>query len=662
MCGIVGFLDPTGRGGIGSHELERMARAMAARGPDDSGTWIDPEAGVGLAHRRLSIIDLSAEGHQPMVSASGRYVVVLNGEIYNFQDIRRDLEARGVHFRGHSDTEVALAAIEAFGFDAAVEKLSGMFALALWDREDRCLTLCRDRIGKKPLYYGEVRGAFVFASVLSAIEQYPGFDNDIDRDALALYVRHNYVPAPHSIFCGIRKLQPGCVARFDVRDGRIIPRESRPYWSAETVWDAGRKSGYTGSEDEAAVDLEKLLRDSVRIRMISDVPLGAFLSGGIDSSLVVALMQLESERPVKTFTIGFDEGGYNEAEYAKSVAQHLGTDHTEVYLGPQHALEVIPQLPQLYDEPFSDVSQIPTFLVSRIAREHVTVALSGDGGDEFFCGYNRYLWWRQIWSKLRALPPGVRKIAGRILSGVSVDAWNRILRPLGPLLPNELRHGVPGEKIHKAASIFSSESPGRLYQRLVSNWDAPESIVIGGTEPATILTQGDDSLSLDEFTERMMILDILTYLPDDILVKVDRASMGVSLESRCPLLDHRVLEFAASLPLSFKLRGTTGKLPLRKVLAKYVPESLFERPKAGFGVPIGSWLRGPLREWADELISPSRLREEGFFDVTRIRDTWDGHINHQLSAQHMLWNILMFQAWYDQREYSRVSDADRLVV
>jgi asparagine synthase (glutamine-hydrolysing) len=647
MCGILGILEPEARYCADRKLLSEMALAMRTRGPDHEGIWTDANAGVGLAHRRLSIIDLSPEGAQPMVSGSGRYIAVLNGEIYNFPDLRSDLEALGHAFRGRSDTEVALAAIEQYGFVGAIEKFIGMFALAVWDREQRSLYMCRDRIGKKPLYYGDVRGAFVFSSVLGAMRRFPGFDNEVDRDSLALYVRYNYVPAPFSIFKGIRKLEPGNMLRIDVGVGGAHVHAPTAYWSADEIWRDGGLNRYSGTREQCDDDLESLLRDAVSKRMVSDVPLGAFLSGGIDSSVVVALMQQESARPVKTFTVGFLEDGYNEAEFAGSIAKHLGTDHTEVYLRPQDALDVIPRLPELYDEPFSDSSQVPTFLVAQVAREKVTVALSGDGGDELFGGYNRYLWWRQIWRRLRSVPVPARRLAARALLSISVNAWNRMLLPFGSMLPAELQHGVPGLKIHKAAGVLSAGSPDQLYKRLVSTWRDPESIVIGGAEPSMVMAGHAGSNDADAFTERMMLLDILTYLPDDILVKLDRASMGVSLETRNPLLDHRVLEFAATLPLEYKLNGTTGKLPLRRILNRYVPESLFDRPKAGFGMPIDAWLKGPLRGWAEELIAPDRLAAEGYFRVEPIRQAWGIHQRGGEGRQHHLWCILMFQAWLE---------------
>ena len=550
-----------------------------------------------------------------MASHDGRYVVVFNGEIYNHTDLRAELEALGHEFIGTSDTEVMLAGVVQWGVAAAIPRLWGMFAIAIWDRRDRVLTLARDRIGKKPLYYGYSGGVFLFGSELKALRAFPGFAGEIDRDALLLYLRFGYLPAPHSIYRGIAKLPQGTIAT--VRPGGA-PRVE-PYWQARQVVEEGLADRLDLSAAAAEEELDALLRDAVRRRMIADVPLGALLSGGVDSSLVVALMQAQSARPVKTFTIGFFESAFNEAEAAKGVANHLGTDHHELYVTPEQAQAVIPRLPDLYDEPFADSSQIPTFLVCELARRHVTVSLSGDGGDELFAGYTRYLWAEDVWRRLRHIPMVGRTRLASVLGRVSPSAWDRLYALVEPLVPTRARMRLPGDKLHKLARWLTVESPGELYQRVVSQWPHPERLAVGGWEPGTALS--DDALiqAIPDFTERMMFLDLITYLPDDILVKVDRASMGVSLEARNPLLDHRVVEWAWRLPLALKRRDGSSKWLLRRVLDRYVPAALIDRPKMGFGVPIDSWLRGPLREWAEELLDEGRLRREGYLRPEPIR-------------------------------------------
>jgi asparagine synthase (glutamine-hydrolysing) len=648
MCGITGLFDPGARVAVSEAVLRRMTESLVHRGPDAHGYWTDRAAGLALGHRRLAIVDLSREGAQPMESATRRFVICFNGEVYNFQELRRDLEALGHQFRGHSDTEVMLAAVTQWGVQRAIGRFNGMFAFALWDSLEKRLWLARDRVGKKPLYFGLVNGALVFASELKALRVVPGFQAVVDRNALTLYLRHNYVPAPWSIYEGITKLPAGNIASFTANDGRIIGGKPECYWSPEQLATEGARQTSTTSLNDVADELETLLRDAVRMRMISDVPLGAFLSGGIDSSLIVALMQAQSAQPVRTFTIGFGEDDFNEAVHAKRVAQHLGTDHTEVYLTAQDALNVIPEIPRIYDEPFADSSQIPTYLVCREARRFVTVALSGDGGDEGFCGYNRYVWWRQIWRSLGYLPLPARQLLASALRGATVTTWDRALRPVRRLLPAELRHRAAGEKLHKLAEVLGARSPDAIYRSLVSHWKNPATVVLGGAEPWTRLSDDSGISDIDRFTDRMMLLDILTYLPDDILVKVDRASMAVSLEVRAPLLDFRVLEFAARVPLPYKLQRTSGKLVLKRILERFVPPKLFDRPKTGFGVPLESWLRGPLREWAEDLLAPARLRAEGYFAVAPVRAMWDDLVVRGRATHYLVWDILMFQAWLQQ--------------
>lgn len=629
-------------------ELPSSVRAMVAsiryRGPDDFGVWCDERVGIGLGHARLSILDLSPEGHQPMVSASGRYVISYNGEVYNFAELRFELGVVGQKFRGHSDTEVMLAAFEEWGIEKAVQRFVGMFAFALWDKQTRTLTLGRDRLGEKPLYYGWQGEAFLFGSELKALRAHPAFRAEVDRNALALLLRHNYIPAPYSIYQGISKLSPGCLLTVSLpqRNPRIVP-----YWSGKQAIEAGLANPFEGSESAAVSALESLLKDAVGQQMVADVPLGAFLSGGVDSSTVVALMQAQSSRPVKTFTIGFHEEGYDEAPHAKSVARHLGTEHTELYVMPKEAMNVIPRLPALYDEPFADSSQIPAFLVSELARRHVTVSLSGDGGDELFGGYNRYFWATNIWRRVGWAPQPLRAALAGALTALPPSAWNGVFRGLSRFLPVGWRYTNPGDKLHKLAEVLAVRTPEEIYLDLVSHWKQPTEVARDTHEPPTVLTDSAQWVDLPDFEHRMMYLDQMTYLPGDILTKVDRAAMGVSLETRVPLLDHRVVEFAWSLPLSMKIRQGQGKWLLRQVLYNHVPKQLMERPKMGFGVPIDVWLRGPLKGWAEELLDEARLQREGYFDPCPIRGKWVEHLTGRRNWSYYLWDVLMFQAWLE---------------
>ena len=633
MCGLAGFLG----GRLGREERRAAVAAMASRiahrGPDDAGEWFDDRDGLALGFRRLSIVDLSPAGHQPMVSVSGRYVLAFNGEVYNFEAIRKELAGQGSAppFRGHSDTEVMLAAIEAWGVESAVQRFIGMFAIVLWDRELRQLFLIRDRIGVKPLYYGNIGGTFFFASELKALHAHPEFDGEIDRGALALYFRYAYVPAPYSIYAGIRKVMPGTIVT--VKPGGETSETT--YWSAATVAERGRANRFSGSEEEAAEQLDALLRDAVGLRMIADVPLGVFLSGGVDSSVVTALMQAQSSTPVKTFSIGFLEEDYNEAVHAARVAKHLGTQHTEIYVTAEEAMAVIPKLPSMYDEPFADSSQIPTHLVSALARAHVTVSLSGDGGDELFGGYHRYFLGQKTFKYISRVPRPFRGLAGRAISSIPKSAWDRALK----------RQNRAGERIHKLGRIMATADEDAMYFELVSHWN---NVVLAADSRDLPLTDRSRWPHLDDPIERMMYFDLISYLPDDILAKVDRASMAVSLEAREPLLDHRLIEFAWTLPLAMKVRDGKGKWLLRKVLYRYVPPELIERPKMGFGIPVGTWMRGPLRDWAESLLDERRLREDGFLDASRIRAMWSAHRAGRGDWQHHIWMALMFQAWREE--------------
>ena len=652
MCGFAGFLDASGQlsGDGWRDDLRRMGDAIAHRGPDDAGVWGDVEAGVGLVHRRLAIVDLSSAGHQPMLSASGRYVLAFNGEIYNHRQLRQRLDADGgagdialgVRWRGHSDTETLLAAIEAWGVAAALRATVGMFALALWDRRERSLVLARDRMGEKPLYYGVQRGVLLFGSELKALRAHAAFAADIDRGALAQQLQFSCIPAPHSIYEGIRKLMPGtwltlCVGSLDA--------EPTAYWSLRDTVVGARAHPFEGTDAEAVAALDARLRESLAQQMLADVPLGAFLSGGIDSSTVVALMVAQASTPVKTFTIGFQEQAYSEAEQAAAVARHLGTQHTALFVTHDDAREIIPRLPTLYDEPFSDSSQIPSFLVARMTRAHVTVALSGDGGDELFGGYNRYFLSGALWQRLRHVPVVVRRLAARLVTGVAPATWDRCYGWLAPHLSERRRFVQPGDKMHKLAGILAAGSPDAIYHGLISHWQG-DACVLGGAAPAA-LQEPDPGMGLG-LEERMMYRDMLGYLADDILVKVDRAAMGVSLETRIPFLDHRVLELAWRLPLHMKIRNGQGKWILRQLLQRYVPRELIERPKMGFAVPIDAWLRGPLRDWAEGLLAETRLRREGFLAPGPIRRKWQEHLSGRRNWQYPLWDVLMFQAWLEQ--------------
>lgn len=640
MCGLAGFwggetVDPT--------IAENMARRIATRGPDDAGVWSDAKAGFVLAHRRLSILDLTPAGHQPMASPCGRYVLGFNGEVYNHQFIRDELEATGGGFdwRGISDTETLLAALRNWGIEGALRRLNGMFAFALWDASDRRLYLARDRMGEKPLYYGHSGGAFLFGSELKALAAHPEWCGEVDRDSLVLYMRHNCVPSPWSIYKGISKLPPAHYV--------VIGESGHSVGRPQCYWDLGRiaENGVGGEPkdlEELADELDSLLRDSIGKRMAADVPVGAFLSGGYDSTIVAALMQGQRERPVKTFSIGFFEAGYNEAEQAKSVAEHLGTEHTELYVSADQAMAVIPKLSSMYDEPFADSSQIPTYLISELARRHVTVSLSGDGGDELFCGYNRYILGYRAWRSLSMLPVSVRRKLIWIMNRAPLGFLDR----LQSRLPRSLQVANLRDRLPKLASVLAHQDGDSFYRDLVSHFKAPDQIVLGAVEPDTVLNRPDRMPDLRNLHERMMYLDMMTYLPDDILTKLDRASMAVSLEARLPLLDHRLVEFAWRVPTQYKYHDRQGKWLLRQVLYRYVPPALMDRPKMGFDVPIGDWLRGPLREWGENLLDERDLRDDGFFDPVEVRRMWDEHVSGARQWQFQLWDVLMFQAWLQE--------------
>ncbi len=657
MCGIAGLIQASLRRGEHQEVVSAMTEALKHRGPDDRGVWCDPTAGVSFGHRRLSVIDLSEAGRQPMISASGRYVMSYNGEVYNFQELREQLINYGHTFRGTSDTEVILAAVEQWGLDDAVSRFIGMFAFGLWDRETRTLSLVRDRLGIKPLYYGWLDGAFVFCSELRALAAVPRWSRHVRRDALAMFLRSGCVPAPWSIYEGVYKLVPGCILEVN-RDSSdradefspdpedlVVPWKPRRYWRVLDVARAGCASPLACSEEESIQQLDGLLRDSVRRRMLSDVPLGAFLSGGIDSSSIVALMQAESSRPVKTFTIGFPEAAFNEAEHAKRVAAHLGTEHTELYVDPAGARNLIPELATMFDEPFADSSQIPVALLCRMTRQHVTVSLSGDGGDEVFAGYNRYVWARALWHKTGWVPRGVRRSAASLVRLCHPQTWTAMMSRVAPALPAPFKERDIGDQLYRVADALAGADEEELYLRLVSHWSETHDLVRGTHLDPSTPRRSEKSVLFDDLVDYYRYLDTVTYLPDDLLVKLDRASMAVGLEARTPLLDHRVVEFAWQLPLPLKVRAGQGKWLLRHLVARYLPPELLDRPKMGFGVPLAGWLRGPLRAWAEDLLDESRLQKQGFFNPQPIRAKWHEHLSGQRNWHFHLWDVLMFQAW-----------------
>ncbi len=652
MCGLAGFF------GVQSPNLDvtlvAMGEAIRDRGPDDCGSFRSDLDNVGLVHRRLSILDVSNAGAQPMLSSCKRFCLVFNGEIYNHVALRERLERDGTAptWRGRSDTETLLAAIAAWGLQRTLEASVGMFALALWDGLTKEISLARDRLGEKPLYYGWFNGGLIFASELKALEVIPGFQGEIDRSALALFMRHNYVPAPFSIYSGISKLTPGTKRTFSIKNlhSKLPPPEDI-FWSATHVAKIGMCEERSFASDEDAInEFEICLRRSIRGQMVADVPLGAFLSGGIDSSLITALMQAESiatgAPPVKTFTIGFKESTFNEAGFAKKVAQHLKCDHTERYLSTRDAIDIVPKLASIYDEPFADSSQLPTYLLSRVAREQVKVALTGDGGDELFGGYARYAMTENLWCKLSKIPHPLRNSVAMLIERLPVRSLNGIGKLIRPVLHESLGSLASGDKIKKGAAVLASAGVGDLYHALTTHWD-PSDVVLGFEN--TVPREGPQLPELPRLAEQLMLTDTLKYLPDDILVKVDRAAMSVGLETRVPLLDHRLVEFAWRLPVNLKRRDGREKWLLRQVLYRHLPPALVDRPKMGFAVPIGEWLRGPLRDWAESLLHPLRLRQDGYFDPLPIRQKWSEHLSGHRNWHYQLWNVLMFNAWLDSR-------------
>ena len=649
MCGLNGFLTS-----VDANELDFVnvlhdcTNKIIHRGPDSDGYWVDKKNGIYLGHRRLSIVDLSPTGAQPMLSSDRRYTICLNGEIYNHLDLRNELlnENKTIPWKGSSDTETLINCFEVWGIETTLLRTTGMFAFALWDSHTNELTIGRDRFGEKPLYYGWQGSTFFFSSELKSIRSNSLFKSEIDRNSLGLYVKYAYVPAPHSIYKDIYKLAPGSflIVSLNIRDS-----EPSVYWSSLEKMADGYENPFKGSKDQAVEKLNNVLVDAVQKQMMADVPLGAFLSGGVDSSLVVAIMQSLSDKPIKTYTIGFEEDNYNEANHAKKVAEHIGTDHTELYVTEKDALNVIPKLPYIYDEPFADSSQIPTYLVSKLASESVTVSLSGDAADELFGGYNRYLLANNLWKKISIFPIGFRQIISKLLTSLSPQTYNSLFIILSFSASFNKQRNV-GDKIHKLMGVITSSSFLELYDRIISSWYKPSSIVIGGGDLFAFKEAIPNQINNFDPISKMMAMDLISYLPDDILCKVDRAAMATSLETRVPFLDPSIMQFAWSLPLDYKIFGNKSKWVLREVLYKYVPKKLLDRPKMGFGVPIDTWLRGDLRDWAEKLLNEDRLLQEGYFNPQPIRKKWEEHLSGKRNWQHQLWVILMFQSWLEQNK------------
>lgn len=638
MCGIAGFYSSDSQFTEDelSHIAHKMGDSIAYRGPDDHKIWTDGPDGIGLSHRRLAIIDLSQAGAQPMTSACGQYVIAYNGEIYNTEEMRQDLSEFGLTYRGYSDTEVILESCAKFGIEATVNKMIGMFAFALWDKGTKSLTLVRDRLGIKPLYWGQFGTTFLFGSELKPLLAHPACQSDINHTAIASYLRHSYIPAPASIYQNIEKLRPGHLITFE-KDQK--PKQTC-YWSLANIQQQASATPYQGNANQAIIDLEELLKDAIGRRMIADVPLGSFLSGGIDSSLVTALMQAQSDTPIRSFSIGFHEQGYNEATHAAAVAAHLGTNHTELYVTPQEVQAIIPDLPVIYDEPFADSSQLPTWIVSHMTKQHVTVALSGDGGDELFGGYTRYFIAQKISRMLFQQPAFLRKLESHLLKVLPSQYWDHI----GKLIPASKRPAHFGDKMRKLSKVLAG-SEKDYYLHLISQWDNPNQLANHGSEIETILHDPSLSEKIPNLIDRLQYLDTLTYLPDDILTKVDRASMAVSLEARVPILDHRVVEFAWKLPQEMKVHQGEGKWILKQLLYKYVPQHLIDRPKMGFGIPVGDWITGSLRDWAEDLLSEQALKKHDLVDADIVRTHWQDHLSGKCNHQYQLWNILMLQSW-----------------
>ena len=657
MCGIAGYI--SSKEPVSEAVLKKMCEILKHRGPDSSDVWKDSSEKVGFAHTRLAIVDLSKDGAQPMTSSSGRYTICYNGEIYNHSELRKDLNR---NFKGHSDTESLIEAIDEWGVEAVLSKINGMFAFSVWDSREKTAWLVRDRLGIKPLYYGWQANKFIFGSELKAFKALPDLSLDIDRDSLCLFLRHNYIPAPHSVYQSVFKLEAGSYLKLSLEDTSYVPESFSPhalpgsskgpkkYWDIREKAQNGIINPFKGDERELNKSVRDLITDSIKIRLMSDVPLGLFLSGGIDSSVTTLLASEVSSSRIKTFSIGFNEDGFNEAQYAAQLAKALGTDHTELYLNAQDALDVIPKLPTMYDEPFSDSSQIPTYLVSKMAREDVTVCLSGDGGDETFCGYARYIWSHSFWSKTKVIPLPLRKLFAGTINNISESSWDSFYRQLKKIIPGFPTISLFGSKVHRFFNLLCLQNRDLLYRQMLTHWDNPEDVLLSGTEPQSLLQLADYKVNYKDFRDEMMYQDYQTYLPDDLLVKVDRAAMAVSLETRVPLIDYRLVELALSIPAARKVKGSKGKMPLRNILYDAMPKSFVDRPKQGFSVPVGQWLRNDLRDWAEDLLSEKKLEEYGVFNSKLIRQTWDEHLSGRKNRQYHLWDVLTLQSWMEESD------------
>jgi asparagine synthase (glutamine-hydrolysing) len=644
VCGFAGILAEQQTLAVRPDLLHAMGDSIVHRGPDDQGIYTSADNQLGFVHRRLAILDLSAAGHQPMASVDERYVIAFNGEIYNHLILRRELEQQvGCQWRGHSDTETLLEGIRVWGLEHTIKRCVGMFAFALWDSTERELTLVRDRAGEKPLYYGFCNGVFLFGSELKALKAHPAFDARINVAALALMLRHKYVPAPHTIYQQLFKLAPGAMLSISA-NALHEGAKSRQYWSFASAAKSAQTDKFSGSEQDGLTAIERQLKLAVSEQMLADVPLGAFLSGGTDSSLIAALMQAQSAQPVRTFTVGFNQAEYNEAEHAKAVAAHLGTDHTEIYVGEQDALNIVPKLATMYDEPFGDSSQIPTHLIAREARKHVTVALSGDAGDELFAGYTRYFRAQSFAQRLAPMPMALFRALQLCQPLFHADIWQQLDKLFG-----QQHSGLVSNGVARMAELSQLRNFSGIYRHMVSDWKAPTQLLNGINEPDTLLSTADTVDGVTAQFDWMMLADCQTYLPDDVLVKVDRAAMAASLETRVPMLDHRVIELALRMPLEYKVRDGSGKWALKQILYKYVPRQLLDRPKTGFGVPTDHWLRGPLKDWAEALLDEHKLTQQGLFNVKQVRKYWREHQSGARNWQYPLWNLLMFQSWLEQQ-------------
>ena len=651
MCGLTGFIGGNKSYNIldSSPIINSMLSKIHHRGPDDHGTWSDSNNRVILGHKRLSIIDTSIAGHQPMHSHSKRYVIIFNGEIYNQAELKTKLnnDNKAPNWSGTSDTEILLACFDVWGVKKTISNCVGMFSIALWDREYKKLNLIVDRVGEKPLYYGWQGSGksrtFLFGSELKALKEHPAFEKDINRDSISLLMRHSYIPQPNSIWKGIHKLEPGNILTISLNNTE--PKLLK-YWSANEAIKTSKLNKKHISKEEAVSQFDILLKNIISKQMLADVPVGAFLSGGVDSSTIAAHMQAQSTSKIKTFTIGFNEDKQNEAEYARKIANYLGTDHTELILSATDAKNIIPMIPTIYDEPFADSSQIPTYLVSKLARDDVKVALTGDGADEILCGYNRYQVSKKLWGKFNEIPYSLRKIGGQVIQNIP----SSILNSIHKFYPGGNKSNNFSDRVYKGARLLKAKNIDQFYRDFISYWDDPESLIIKSKEPTTILNGNLENIENMTDIERMMYLDLLSYLPGDILTKVDRASMANSLETRLPFLDHRLIEFAWSLPNEYKYDKGQTKLILKEVLNKYVPKKLYDRPKQGFGIPINEWLRGSLRDWGEDLLSEQKLENQGFFDAKKIRKKWLEHQSGKSNWQHQIWNVLMFQSWLQENK------------